>query len=117
MRENWLSNRIFKSFDDVVDHCCCGAWNKLVDQPWRIMSIGLREFSSWARAGAADRVIVLSFIRPKRRWGNFLSALVAEDFAYEMRGVFRGPFTKKMGSVELYGAWAEVEGASDLLAG
>jgi hypothetical protein len=44
-------------------------------------------------------------------------ALVAEDFAYEMRGVFRGPFTKKMGSVELYGAWAEVEGASDLLAG
>lgn len=32
MRENWLSNRIFKSFDDIVDHCC-DAWNKLVDQP------------------------------------------------------------------------------------
>jgi len=27
MRENWLSNRIFKSFDDIVDHCC-EAWNK-----------------------------------------------------------------------------------------
>ena len=37
MRENWLSNRIFKSFDDIVDHCC-DAWNKLTDQPWRIMS-------------------------------------------------------------------------------
>jgi hypothetical protein len=42
MRENWLSNRIVKSFDDIVDHCC-DAWNKLIDQPWRIMSIGMRE--------------------------------------------------------------------------
>ena len=41
MRDNWLSNRIFSSYDDIVDHCCF-AWNKLVDQPWRIMSIGLR---------------------------------------------------------------------------
>src|SRR5262249_15785433 len=49
MRDNWLSNRIFKSYDDLVDHCC-EAWNKLVDQPWHIMSIGFRqwphEFSS-----------------------------------------------------------------------
>ena len=37
-----LSNRIFKSFDDIVDHCC-DAWNKLIDQPWRIMSIGMRD--------------------------------------------------------------------------
>ncbi|HEY6520289.1 MAG TPA: IS630 family transposase [Roseiarcus sp.] len=44
LRDNWLSNRIFKSYDDVVDHCC-EAWNNLVDQPWRIMSIGLR---NWA---------------------------------------------------------------------
>jgi hypothetical protein len=44
MRENWLSNRIFKSFDDIVDHCC-HAWNKLIDQPWRIMSIGMREWA------------------------------------------------------------------------
>jgi len=36
MSDNWLSNRVFKSFDDIVDHCC-DAWNKLVDQPWRIM--------------------------------------------------------------------------------
>ena len=44
MRDNWLSNRIFKSYDDIVDHCC-HAWNKLVDQPWRIMSIGTREWA------------------------------------------------------------------------
>ena len=30
MRQNWLSNRIFKSFDDIVDHCCY-AWNMLID--------------------------------------------------------------------------------------
>ena len=22
MRDNWLSNRIFKSYDDILDHCC-----------------------------------------------------------------------------------------------
>jgi transposase len=22
MRANWLSNRVFKSYDDIVDHCC-----------------------------------------------------------------------------------------------
>jgi hypothetical protein len=44
MRENWLSNRIFKSYEEILDHCCY-AWNKLVDQPWRIMSIGTREWA------------------------------------------------------------------------
>jgi hypothetical protein len=32
------------TYDDLVDHCC-EAWNKLVDQPWRIMSIRLREWA------------------------------------------------------------------------
>jgi hypothetical protein len=45
MRQNWLSNRIFKSFDDIVDHCCY-AWNTLIDQPWKIMSIARRDWSS-----------------------------------------------------------------------
>jgi len=45
MRANWLSNRIFKSFDEIVDHCCY-AW--LIDQPWKIMSIARRD---WAVAG------------------------------------------------------------------
>jgi transposase len=44
LRDNYLSNRVFKSYDDIVDHCC-DAWNKLVDQPWRIMSIGLRDWA------------------------------------------------------------------------
>jgi len=33
MRDNWLSNRVFTSYDDIIDHCC-EAWNKLVDRPW-----------------------------------------------------------------------------------
>jgi transposase len=44
MRDNWLSNRIFKDYHDIVEHCCA-AWNKLIDQPWKIMSIGLREWA------------------------------------------------------------------------
>jgi hypothetical protein len=44
IRDNWLSNRIFQAYDDIVGHCC-DAWNKLVDQPWRIMSIGMREWA------------------------------------------------------------------------
>src|SRR5262249_21499840 len=47
MRQNWLSNRIFKPFDDIVDHCCY-AWNTLIDQPWKIMSIARRD---WTAAG------------------------------------------------------------------
>jgi transposase len=44
MRDNWLSNRIFTSYDNLLDHCC-HAWNKLVEQPWRIMSLGLRDWA------------------------------------------------------------------------
>ena len=32
MRDNWLSNRVFKSYDDIVAHCC-EAWDNLTDQP------------------------------------------------------------------------------------
>src|SRR4051794_37932899 len=46
LRENWLSSRVFGSYADIVDHCC-SAWNRLIDQPWIIMSIGLRD---WANA-------------------------------------------------------------------
>ena len=45
MRDNWLSNRVFTSYENIVDHCCY-AWNQLTDQPWRIMSIGQRK---WAK--------------------------------------------------------------------
>ncbi|NCO22767.1 MAG: hypothetical protein GW905_12390 [Rhodobacterales bacterium] len=44
IRDNWLSNRIFRSYDDILDHACA-AWRRIVDQPWRIMTIGLREWA------------------------------------------------------------------------
>ncbi len=44
MRDNWLSNTIFDSYDDILAHCC-EAWNKLTDQPGRIMSIGMRDWA------------------------------------------------------------------------
>jgi len=44
MRNNWLSNRIFRTYDDIVD-ICCHAWNQLIDQPWRIMPLGLRQWA------------------------------------------------------------------------
>ena len=44
MRDNWLSNRVFPSYEAVVGHCC-DAWSRLVDQPWTIMSIGLRQWA------------------------------------------------------------------------
>jgi len=47
IRQNWLSNRVFKTYDDIVA-LSCEAWNKLTAQPWRIMSIALRD---WATIG------------------------------------------------------------------
>ena len=44
MRQNWLSNRIFTSFDNIVD-LCCDAWNRLTDQPWKIMSVADRQWT------------------------------------------------------------------------
>lgn len=44
MRDNWLSNRIFNSYDEILDHCC-EAWNKLIAQPDRIASIGCRQWA------------------------------------------------------------------------
>jgi len=41
LRDNWLSNRVVQSYHDILAHCC-EACNKLTDQPWRIMPIGLR---------------------------------------------------------------------------
>jgi hypothetical protein len=44
LRDNHLSNRIFQSYEDIVAHCC-DAWSTLMEQPWRIRSIGLREWA------------------------------------------------------------------------
>ncbi len=47
MRHNWLSNRVFETYDDIID-AACDAWNRLIGQPDTIISIGLRD---WALMG------------------------------------------------------------------
>jgi transposase len=44
LRDNWLSNRICQSYDDILDHACA-AWQRIVDQPWHIMTIGMRDWA------------------------------------------------------------------------
>jgi hypothetical protein len=47
LRQTFLSNRVFETYEAVLD-AACEAWNAVLDTPWRIMSIGLRD---WARTG------------------------------------------------------------------
>jgi hypothetical protein len=44
IRDNWLSNRVFTSYENILGHCCF-AWNTLIDMPWKIMSIGTRDWA------------------------------------------------------------------------
>ena len=48
LRGNKLSNRIFNSYEAIVE-ACCEAWNWLAQQPDRITAIGTR---SWAQVTA-----------------------------------------------------------------
>ena len=47
LRQNWLSNRVFDTYEHIVD-AACDAWRKLLAQPQTITSIGTRD---WAQAG------------------------------------------------------------------
>ncbi|WP_310619047.1 IS630 family transposase [Flexibacterium corallicola] len=47
LRQNWLSNRTFQDYQEIVD-AACSAWNKLIQQPHTITSIGRR---NWAHTG------------------------------------------------------------------
>ena len=47
LRQTHLSNRVFDSYEDIIN-AACDAWNKLIDKPWKIMSIGMRK---WAHEG------------------------------------------------------------------
>ena len=40
---NWLSDGVLQNLDETVAHCC-NAWSWLIDQSWRIVSIGLRKW-------------------------------------------------------------------------
>ena len=47
LRQNWLSNRVFDSYENIID-AARDAWHKLIAQPGSITSIGMRE---WAHTG------------------------------------------------------------------
>jgi transposase len=47
LRQNWLSNRVFDTYDAIIE-AACQAWNNLVAQPETITSIGKRK---WAHVG------------------------------------------------------------------
>ncbi len=45
LRQNQLSNRVFDSYDAIVD-ACCSAWNALMAAPERIASIATRPWAT-----------------------------------------------------------------------
>jgi hypothetical protein len=47
LRQNWLSNRVFETYEDIIE-AACEAWQKLIAQPDTITSIGSR---NWALTG------------------------------------------------------------------
>jgi DDE superfamily endonuclease len=47
LRANWLANRVFETYDDIID-AACQAWQNLIAQPKTITSIGMRH---WAHIG------------------------------------------------------------------
>jgi DDE superfamily endonuclease len=44
LRQNWLSNCVFETYDDIID-AACAAWNKLIARPDVIRSIGMRDWA------------------------------------------------------------------------
>jgi hypothetical protein len=47
LRADWLSNRVFDTYEDIID-AACGAWQNLLAQPKSITSMGMRK---WAHVG------------------------------------------------------------------
>jgi DDE superfamily endonuclease len=47
LRSNWLSNRVFETYEAIIE-AACDAWNKLLAKPATITSIGRRD---WAHVG------------------------------------------------------------------
>jgi hypothetical protein len=47
LRQNWLSNRVFETYDAIVE-AACEAWRNLLAEPSTITSIGHRD---WAHVG------------------------------------------------------------------
>ena len=47
LRSTWLSNRVFESYEAIID-AACEAWRNFLAQPHTITSIGMR---GWAHVG------------------------------------------------------------------
>jgi len=47
LRANWLSNRVFETYFEIIE-AACDAWQKLIAKPETITSIGMRQ---WAHVG------------------------------------------------------------------
>jgi transposase len=45
LRQNQLANRVFESYEEIVE-ACCKACNNLMAQPDRIRSIGSRDYAA-----------------------------------------------------------------------
>lgn len=45
LRQNQLANRVYESYDAIVE-ACCKAWNDFVAEPGRIKSIGWRDYAA-----------------------------------------------------------------------
>jgi hypothetical protein len=63
MRQNRLSNRIFKSFDDIVDHCCY-AWETLIDSPAAIGRPQVTQSEGWFYLALMHRPVGADMHRP-----------------------------------------------------
>jgi transposase len=44
LRQNYLANRVFETYEAIVD-ACCDAWNKLTAQSGRIKSMATRQWA------------------------------------------------------------------------
>lgn len=49
LRQNFLANRVFATYEAIVD-TCCEAWNKLIAMPERIRSIAARSYAKTVTA-------------------------------------------------------------------
>ena len=47
LRQNYLSNQVFETYEDIVE-ACCNAWNKLTAEAERITSIAERDWAAHA---------------------------------------------------------------------
>ena len=47
LRQNWLSNRVFETYEAIIE-AACEAWRSLLAEPTTITSIGHR---GWAHVG------------------------------------------------------------------